>query len=219
MGSAFRRIADELDPNHVPNWALRTRRPVPAYATMLLSIFGLRWLPRLGLGLVLAGTIGLVAGMVAFAARSWGTAVPIVLASLAGTVTGSLFWSSYRMRHWLPGGAGSDAPLAPSVERRTWLWMWLAVAAAFGGCALMMWLTFSSGSARGVVFGAGIFSICAGSASAILIKYTERISPGSMKLLGRPAGQVSLIFLGAGILFGASLFLQLPFLGSPAGVR
>lgn len=216
MPSAFRRIAEELDPNYVPDWALRNRRRVPAYATRLLSIFGVRWLPRIGLVLVLAGAIGLVAGMVAFASRSWGISVLIVSASLANTIIGSLFWTSYRMRHWLPGGAGSEAPSAPPVARNTWIWMWLALGVVCGGCALTIWLMASSRSARDVVLGAGIFSICAGSAGATLIKYTERISPGSVKLLGWPAGRISLIFLVVGVFFGATLFLPLPFLpGTP----
>ena len=186
----------------------------PPTPRKLLSIFGLRWLPRLGLGLVLAGTVGLVAGMVAFASRSWGIAVLIVLASAASTIIGSLFWSSYRMRHWLPDGAGSAAPSAPAIARSTWIWMGLAAAAACGGCALMIWFAFSGRSARDVVFGAAVFSICAGSAGAALIKYTERTSPGSIKVMGWPAGRISLIVLGVGVFFGATLLLQLPFLGS-----
>lgn len=213
MGSAFRRIADELDPNHVPDWALRNRRPVPGYVAKLLSIFGLRWLPRLGLGLVVAGTVGLVAGMVAFASRSWGIAVLIVFASMASTIIGSVFWTSYRMRHWLPDGAGSDAPSAPPIATTSWIWMGLAAGAALGGCALMIWLTFSGRSTRDVVLGSAIISICAGSAGAALIKYRERISPGSVKVMGWPAGRISLVVLGVGVFFGATLLLQLPFLG------
>ena len=217
--AAFRRIADELDPNHVPDWALRYRRPVPAYAAKLLSVFGLRWLPRIGLVLVLAGTAGLIAGMVAFAARAWVISGALVSVSLASTIVGSVFWTAYRMRHWLPGGAGSEAPSAPPVERSMWLWMWLAAAAAWGGCALMLWLMVSSGTARGALLGAGIFFICAGSASATFIKYTDRISPGRVKLLGWPAGRVSLIFLGAGVFLGATLLLQVPFLTDQPGTR
>jgi hypothetical protein len=97
--------------------------------------------------------------------------------------------------------------------------MWLAVAAAWGGCALMLWLMVSSGTVRGVLLGTGIFSICAGSASATLIKYANRMSPGSVKLLGWPAGRVSLIFLGAGVIFGATLLLQVPFLTGQPGAR
>jgi hypothetical protein len=219
MPSAFRRIADELDPNYVPDWALRNRRPVPVYVPKLLSIFGLRWLPRLGLGLVLAGTIGLVAGMVAFASRSWGIAVLIVLLSVGCTIGGSLFWTSYRMRHWLPGGAGANAPPAPPIGSSAWVWMCLAVGAAFGGFALMIRLTFSGRSVRDVVLGAAVLSICSGIAGAAVIKFTDRISPGSMKVMGWPAGRFSLIFLGVGVFIGATLLFQLPFLGTQLGPR
>jgi hypothetical protein len=97
--------------------------------------------------------------------------------------------------------------------------MWLAVAAALGGCGLMLWLMASSGNARDVVLGAGIFAICAGTAGATLIKYTERMSPASVTFLGWPAGRISLVVLGVGVLIGATLLLQLPFLGSQPAPR
>ena len=58
MASAFRRIADELNPHYVPEWALQRRRPVPRYVAALLRVFGRYWLPRLGLALQLIGSLG-----------------------------------------------------------------------------------------------------------------------------------------------------------------
>ena len=83
MPSAFRQIADELNPDYVPQWALEHRRPVPGYAIRLSSTFGTYWLPRFGLGIQLAGSIAMIAAFVAAAAREWVVAIGLFFLAVA----------------------------------------------------------------------------------------------------------------------------------------
>src|SRR2546425_13065687 len=110
MPSAFRQIADELNPDYVPEWALEHRRPVPGYATRLLSTFGTYWLPRLGLTIQLIGPIAIIAAFVAAAAREWAVAMGPVFLSVLVVLAGALLWQSIRLRRWMPTGPGSTAP-------------------------------------------------------------------------------------------------------------
>src|SRR5438445_13642701 len=111
MPSAFRQIADELNPDYVPEWALEHRRPVPGYATRLLSTFGTYWLPRLGLTIQLVGSIAIIAAFVAAAAREWAVAIGLVFVSVVVVSAGALMWQSYWMGHALPNGSGSSSAL------------------------------------------------------------------------------------------------------------
>src|SRR5207302_2692612 len=148
MPSAFRRIADELNPDYVPEWALKRRRPVPRFAPALLRIFGLYWLPRLGLALLIAGSFGLIITMVVFAGRQWALAIVFGVISILTAVLSSMMWTSYRVRHWLPGGRGSAAPMAPPVPRSVGIWLLLAMVDTLAGTGVMLWLITSNWSTR-----------------------------------------------------------------------
>jgi hypothetical protein len=210
--SAFRRIADELDPNYVPEWALRGRRAVPSYAKLLLSLFGPWWLPRLGLSLVMAAVVLEVAGIIIFAARLLLAGIAVLGIGILTSVAGSVLWSAYRMRHWLPGAPASDAPLAPPTPRSTWAWMLLAALAILGSIGLMMWLLASNGSLRAIVLGFGIFMICSGTAGAVLIRQADSVSNGNLTFAGMRARRLSLVVFAGSIISGATLLAQTPLL-------
>jgi len=167
MTSAFRRIADELNPDYVPECALQRRRPVPRYVSALLKIFGDYWLPRLGLAVQLIGSLGVFITTIAFAAQEWVLAIVLGAVSTVTIVTGSVMWNSYRMRHWLPAGRGSGAPMAPPLARSVWVWLLLAMIDLLTGTAVPLWLMTSNRSVRNILLGAAILSLCAGSANAI----------------------------------------------------
>jgi hypothetical protein len=211
MPSAFRRIADELNPKYVPEWAIRQRRPVPRYSSALLRVFGQYWLPRLGLGLQLAGSLELVSTMVAFVGRQWVLSIVLGAISILTIVVGSVMWNSYRIRHWLPAGSGSAAPMATPVPRSFWVWLLLAMIDSLTGTAASLWLMTSNGSIRNILLGAAILSLCAGTASAILITQVDRISPGGLTLFGWSAKRSSVVILLAAAVFAATMLLQLPF--------
>ena|SRR2546426_2039878 len=214
MPSAFRQIADELNPDYVPEWALEHRRPVPGYATRLLSTFGTYWLPRLGLTIQLIGSIAIIAAFVAAAAREWAVAMGLVFLSVVVVLAGALMWQSYRMRHWLPTGAGSTAPLTAPVRVPvgTWIWMVLALVDVLGGTALWIWILTSGHSIRAIVFGAAIFSLCAATSSAVLVKQVDGISHQKITLLGMTGRRFADVTLLVGLGFALTLFVQLPFL-------
>jgi hypothetical protein len=212
MPSVFRRIADELDPNLVPAWASRNRRRVPTYAKRLLAVFGPWWLPRLGLSLVLVGGLVVVAAMITFAARSWVVAILVFVVGVLTTAVGSLMWSAYRMRHWLPGAPAATAPLAPPIPRRAWAWMVLAIVVSLGGLGVMMWLMVADGSPRAIVLGVGIFTGCGGTAGAVLLRQADAISSGSIGLAGWPVRRLSLLIFVAGLILAATLMAQAPML-------
>ncbi len=212
MPSAFRRIADELDSSYVPEWAHRGRRPVPSYAKVLLSRFGKWWLPRLGLSLVTAAALLEMAGIIIFAARSWLAGVLVFAAGILTSVAGSLMWSAYRMRHWLPGASASDAPLAPPTPRRTWAWMLFAAVAVLAGLGLMMWLIVADGSPRAIVVGGGMFMVCAGTGSAVLLRQAQAASNGELSIGGWSARRVSLVMFVTSLVLAAILLAQAPLL-------
>ncbi len=213
MPNAFSRIADELDPAFVQDWASRYRRRVPSYAERLLAMFGPWWLPRLGLSLLLLGLVVEVASMIVFiASKSWVVATLTFFVGFLTTFAGSLMWTSYRVRHWLPGGAASSAPLAPPAARRLWPWSLLAFVVTLGGIGLMMWLISADGSPRAVALGAGLFMVCASTAAAAVVRQSDSISPGRMKFAGLPARRVSLAILIVGLVLAAALLAQAPFL-------
>lgn len=210
LQDAFRRIADELDPDYVPEWARLGRRPVPGYARSLLSLFG-RWLlPRLGLGLIVAGALLEVVGIIVFASRSWFPGTLVFGGGFLATVAGSLMWSAYRMRHWLPGGAASAAPLVPPIPRRGWAWMVLAMLVVLGGLGVMMWLMFVDGSLRGIFLGMGIFIVCSGTAGTVLLRQSQTASIGQVSIAGLPPRRLALILLVSSLILGASLLAQAP---------
>ena len=211
MPSAFRRIADELNPDYVPEWALRRRRPVPRYVLALLGIFGDYWLPRLGLALQLIGSLGVFITIIVFAGRQWVLAILMGAIGTVIVVMGSVMWNSYRMRHWLPAGPGSAAPMAPPVPRSVWIWSLLATVDTLTGTAVLLWLTTSNRSMRNILLGAAIFSLCVGTASAMLITQVDRISPGALTLFGWSAKRSSVVILLVSTVVAATLFLQVPF--------
>ncbi len=211
MPSAFRRIADELNPDFVPEWDLQRRRPVPRYVSALLEIFGDYWLPRFGLALQLIGSLGVIITIVALADPQWVLAILIGVVSMVTIVMGSVMWTSYRMRHWLPSGPGSAAPMAPPVPRSVWIWLLLSTIDLLIGLAVLLWLTTSNRSIRNMLLGAAIFSLCAGTASAMQITQVDRISPGALTLFGWSAKRSSVVILLASAVFAATMFLQLPF--------
>ena len=216
MPGAFRQIADELNPDYVPEWVLEHRRPVPGYAIRLLSTFGPYRLPRLGLGIQLAGLIAMIAAFVAAAAREWVVAIGLFFLAVVVVVAGALMWQSYRMRHWLPTGAASTAPLTAPVRlpTSTWIWTVLAWVDLLGGTALWMWtLTSTSGhNLRAIMFGAAIFSLCAATSTALLLKQFDGISRQKITFLGMTASKCANVTLLVGLGFAVTLFLQLPFL-------
>jgi len=214
MPSAFRQIADELNPDYVPEWALEHRRPVPGYATRLLSTFGPYWLPRFGLTIQLVGSIAIIAALVAAAAREWAIAMGLFFLSVVVVLAGALMWQSYRMRHWLPTGAASTAPLTAPVRVpvSTWIWMVLAVVGVLGGTALWIWILTSGHSIRAIVFGAATFSLCAATSSSVLLKQVDGISRQKITFLGMTRSRFAGVTLLVGLGFALTLFLQLPFL-------
>jgi hypothetical protein len=213
MPSAFRQIADELNPNYVPEWAVSHRRPVPGYATRLLATFGTYWLPRIGLTAMAAGTFAMVAAFVAAAARSWVIAVALIVVSISLVVAGSVMWQSYRMRHWLPDGAGSSAPMTAAVRvpARKRIWMSLGLIDALAGTALFIWVVTSSPGVRAMVFGAGIYALCTGTACAVLIRQLDAISGQKVRFMGMTGRRAAVVILLVGLGFAVTSFLQLPF--------
>ncbi len=214
MPSAFRQIADELNPDYVPEWALRRRRPVPGYATRLLSMFGIYWLPRVGLTIVLVALLAMVAAFVAAAARSWALAVVLFVLSVMLSIAGTTMWQSYRMRHWLSTGAGWGAPMTAAVRvpASTWIWMILGLVDALGGTVLLLWIVTSNAGVRADVFGAGIYALCAGTACALLITQVDTISGQRIRFLGMTGRRAAIVVLMVGFAFALASFLQLPFL-------
>jgi len=214
MPSAFRQIADELNPDYVPQWALEHRRPVPGYAIRLSSTFGTYWLPRFGLGIQLAGSIAMIAAFVAAAAREWVVAIGLFFLAVVVVIAGALMWQSYRMRHWLPTGAASTAPqTAPvTVPVSRWIWIVLALVDMLGGTAVWMWTLTSGHSIRAIVLGAATFSLCAATSSALLLKQVDGISRQKITFLGMTANKFAVVTLLVGLGFALTLFLQLPFL-------
>src|SRR5437868_11790587 len=174
MTSAFRRIADELNPDFVPEWALQHRRAVPRYAATLLRIAGPYWLPRLGLVLQLIGLLGVFITVIPFAERQWVLAIALGAISTVTIVVGSVMWNSYRMRHWLPAGPGSGARLAPPIARAVWIWLSLATIDLLTGTAALLWLMTSNRGIRSILLGAAIWSLCTGTANAIVITQVDR---------------------------------------------
>lgn len=214
MPSAFRQIADELNADYVPEWALSHRRPVPGYATRLLSTFGTYWLPRIGLTGVLVALLAMVAAFVAAAARLWATAIALFLLSLLLIVAGNVMWQSYRMRHWLATGAGSAAPLTPPVRVpvKRWIWMILGLLDLLAGTALLIWIVTSSAGLRAIVFGVGIYSLCMGTSCAILIRQTDAIAGQKFSFVGMTGRRAAIGILLLGLGVAITSFLQLPFL-------
>ncbi len=205
---AFRRIANELDPNYVPESASQGRRPVPGYFRWLLEVFGVWWLPRVGLSLVVLGTIAEVSAMVIFAGRSYLLGILVFVLGVALGVGGSVMWGAYRARHWLPGHAASTAPLTPRVPRGVWTWMTLAAVAVFGGLGVTMWLIAADGSPRAVVAGFGFFLLCTGVAGAEMVKRADQVSTSHIRVFGFESSRLSRVFIAAGVFGAATLFVQ-----------
>lgn len=212
MPSAFRRIADELDPTFVPEWASHNRRPVPTYAKRLLALFGPWFLPRLGLSLIVIAAAAQIAAGIMFVARGFLPATLAFLAGVLASVVGSSMWSAYRMRHWIPGAAASTAPLAAPIPRRVWVWMSLAVVVILGGLALMVWLIAADGSARAVVTGIAIFMVCASVGASVLMKQSDAVSDETVTIAGLKRPQLGVLFLVGSVILAAMLFAQVPFL-------
>jgi hypothetical protein len=212
MFDALRRVADELDPDYVPDWALVARRPVPGFARRLLSIFGRWWLPRLGLGLVVGGIFIEVAAFLVLAGRAWMAGILMLAGGLLTAVAGSVMWTAYRMRHWLPDGRAAGVPLARPVPASVWAWTCLALVLTVGGVGLMMWLIVANGSARGIVVGVGLFTVCAGSAAALLLWMADSVSTGGIRYRGWSARRLSRAIFVVGLVLGAILMAQAPLL-------
>lgn len=173
-----------------------------------MTVFGPWWLPRLALGLVGVALLIEIAGMTVFAAHSWLAGIVVFGAGVLISVAGTLMWGSYRMRHWLPDGVASGAPLASPVALSTWAWAALAAIVCLAGIGLMLWLMATNGSPPAVFFGIGILSLSASASSATLISLVDRISPDAITVLGLPARRLSVVMLAGGLILAAGFLMQ-----------
>jgi hypothetical protein len=90
--------------------------------------------------------------------------------------------------------------------------MILALVDVVGGTALWIWILTSGHSIRAIVFGAAIFSLCAATSSAVLVKQVDGISRQKITLLGMTGRRFADLTLLVGLGFALTLFVQLPFL-------
>jgi len=90
--------------------------------------------------------------------------------------------------------------------------MLFAAVAVLAGLGLMMWLIVADGSPRAIVVGGGMFMVCAGTGSAVLLRQAQAASNGELSIGGWSARRVSLVMFVTSLVLAAILLAQAPLL-------